>query len=380
MTRHDCLFKARLGFVLMFFPSLMFLGAGCDSNSTVPPSFIDQSIVLETSDRVAGTETAPNEFAFDLSSLSLVASRMFNEIEISYITPDGGDRLVYIYNFDTDQWDQVGFPCGFPRDCVFIASPTTHHNTVRDLLGDVQPYVNPDGMVTLMSEVATPLEVRVLRLLENYRAVRPFGEGNLNIFDGLTYDGEFFWASSNFSNRLYLIDDEGTVVSEFDAPGDSPFDLAFDGQNVWLADGSDRIFKMSLDGAVTGEFTVPTDFPGGLAWGAGSLWLSEYAGPDLRTFRIDPDASVTTGVAVVTNVFQTPGGENLGLAWNGEHLLILNDALYVVTVDGAIVQSYALPVVYPTGLAWDGQAVVMFSRGPEGVGNDGVKLNRFRLR
>ena len=35
MTRHDCLFKTRLGFVLIFFPSLVFLGLGCDSNSSV---------------------------------------------------------------------------------------------------------------------------------------------------------------------------------------------------------------------------------------------------------------------------------------------------------------------------------------------------------
>ena len=69
----------------------------------------------------------------------------------------------------------------------------------------------------------------------------------------------------------------------------------------------------------------------------------------------------------------------MGLAWNGESLLILSDALYVVNVDGTVVQSHSLPVVYPRGLAWDGQAVVMFSRGPEGVGNSGVKLNRFSL-
>ncbi len=362
-------------FALMVLTSLAFLGPECDEVFVELCSFIDQPIVLEASDRVAGTETAANEFTFDLSSLSLVADRTFNDIEVSYITPNASDEVVELYNFGAGQWDQVGFPLlGY----VSASIPTTHYHTVRDLLGNAQRYVNTNGI--LMLRGAYGLEVRVLRVRATYAAARPIGGDNINSFDGLTYDGTHFWASSNLADRLYLIDGTGAVVSEFDSPGGHPFDLAFGGQNVWLADGSDRVLRMSPDKTLTGEFTVPTDYPGGLAWGDDSLWLSEYAGPDPRTFRIDPSASCAAGVAVVTDVFQTPGGESWQLAWNGENLLIVSDALYVVNVDGTVVRSYPIPVNRPQGLAWDGQSVVMFSQGPDGVGNSGQKLNWFCLR
>lgn len=348
-------------------------GEGEGDNTTRLPSFIDETIVLEASDWVTGTETAEFETTFDLSSLNLVANLTFNDIEVSYTSMSTTDAFMYIHNFDTGEWDQVGFPIGAGGAAV-----TRMYNTIRDRLGSAQPYIDPDGILMLRGAPAE--EVRVLRLRETYKAARLIGEGNFNSFDGLTYDGAQLWASSNALDHLFLIDGEGAIASEFASPGNYPFDMAFDGENIWLADGSDRILKLSLDGTLIDAFTVPTDYPGGLAWGDDSLWLAEYEGPDLRTFRIDPSASSIAGAAVITDEFQTPGGGSSGLAWSGENLLIASDALYVVNVDGSVVQSYALPVLQPRGLAWDGQAVVMFSQGPPGVGNSGQKLNWFRLR
>jgi len=368
----------RVPAILTLIIPMAFLGLACNESSTRPPSFLDQTIVLEASDWVTGTETGPNEFTYDLSSLSLVANGTFNDIEVSYITPNATDEPVHIYNFAMGEWDQVGF---LPPPWVGgVTVTTTHYQTVRDLYGTAQPYIDPTGMLRVWGEGALPREVRVLRLRGTYVAARPIGNDNVNSFEGLTYDGVYLWASSSNANRLYLIDGEGTVASEFDIAGDYGPDLAFDGENVWLPDGSDRILRMSLDGAVTGEFTMPRAYACGLAWGDGSLWLAECYGVDPLTFRIDADASCAGGTAVVLDTFPTPGRESYGLAWDGQHLLVLSDALYVVNSEGTVVQSYSVPVSYPGGLAWDGQAVAMFSRGPADVGNSGVKLNWFRLR
>lgn len=346
-------------------------------NTTQLPSFIDETVVLETSDWVTGTETADNEFTFDLSALSIVANRTFNEIEVWYTSGSTDDAAVDVRNLDTGEWDQVGFPQGAGGAAV-----TTRQNTLGDLLGDVQRYVDPSGAFLLMTSGAYAVpEVRVLRLVDNYRAVRPARLANSEGFVGLTYDGQHLWAADDSTHTIYLIDGEGAIASEFSGPIGDPRDMAFDGENVWLADGTGKIHKLSLDATLIDTFTVPTDSPGGLAWGDDSLWLADINIDNPRTFRIDPSASVTAGAAVVTAEFQTPGGPNVGLAWNGENLLILGDGLYVVNVDGTVINSYpTFPVFLPRGLAWDGQAIVTFSQGPPGVGNNSLKINWFRLR
>jgi hypothetical protein len=385
-------FEAKVKVVPTLVISLMLLALGCDGSSTGGteqtsftaisagfPSFIDRTILLEASERVGGTQTTARQFTFDLAGLDMVANGTFNDIEVSYMTPSSNDGVISIWNFHRGEWKQFGFPL-LGNEYVFLTAITRHRQTVRELLGNAQSCVDENGRLILRSEGAGPRGVRVLRLREHYTAARPIGEDNVNRFDGLTYDGAFFWASSNLARRIYEIDSEGNVLSEFDSPGETPFGLAFDGENIWLADGSDRLLELSSTGTVLSEFTVPTDFPHGLAWGDGSLWLAEYGGSDPRTFRIDPAASSDAGVAVVTDVFQTPGGESRGLAWDGENLLVVSDGLYVMSVDGIVLESYPLPVIEVRGLAWDGECVVMFSRGPEGVGNSGQKLNWFTLR
>jgi len=198
-------------------------------------------------------------------------------------------------------------------------------------------------------------------------------------FDGLTYDGQSLWVSSNASNELYKVSLSGAILEELAAPSRYPFGLAFDGQNLWLADGTDRIFELTPDGDILCEFSVPTDYPGGLAWGDDKLWLTEYGGSQ-SLFGIEPDASCNTGVAVITDELQTPGGNSYGITWDGTHLLVASDKLYKVTTAGYLAEVYNLPVVSVKDIAWDGEAVWLLNQGPINVWGCDPVISRFRLR
>jgi hypothetical protein len=351
------------------------------SGASGKASFIDEPIVLEVSEGVSGTEIIENEFLFDLSSIPMVVNKTFNDIEVAYGLPDTCDSPLYLYNFNNQDWDQLAFVTGSGCFAVLM----TGFHTVRDLYGDVESYVDETGSLRIKrGEHVSPYAVRVLHLNENYFAKRPLGETNIDVSGGLTYDGIWFWASSNASNRIYKINHNGKVVNEFDSPSGYPFGMAFDGKKLWVADGTDKIFQITRNGNVLCEFSVPTDYPGGLAWGDNSLWLAEYPSPGLiHTFQIDPFASCASGSAVITRTFITPGGGSRGLAWDGENLLIAsikNKIIYRVNKEGTVLEEYALPVNTAQGLAWDGENIAFFSNGPKGYGNWGAKLNKFRLR
>ena len=77
----------------------------------------------------------------------------------------------------------------------------------------------------------------------------------------------------------------GTVITSFDAPGNDPNGLVFDGTYLWHADSSsDKIYKLSLTGTVLDTLDAPGGWPTGLAFDGVYLWAaSQTTG---RIYRI----------------------------------------------------------------------------------------------
>jgi len=228
-------------------------------------------------------------------------------------------------------------------------------------------------------------KVRALKINPDYFIV-PLMLGNVYSFNGLAYDRESLWVSSNFSDRIYNLSLEGKIIKEFEAPAGYPFGLAFDGQDLWLADGSDRIFKMDQEGDVLCQFTVPTGCPYGLTWERNRLWLSEN-GCLHRLFGIGPLLSCLSRAAVISDTFTTAEEGSKGLAWDGEYLLAViknpySEAhkLYKIKTSGEVIQSYDIPVKFPEDIAWDGEAVWLLNYGPKDLINRDPVITRFKLR
>lgn len=352
-------------------------------------TYIDEPIVLKVSEPVSARVVSEEEFIFDLSFTPLVQSGEYNDFELTYQTSSSCDEDVWVFNFRTLTWDQIGFtpPPGIMCLCVI-----TEHGHLFSARGfRASNYLSLERQIKVRGHV-WPRTVLALKINPEYSAV-PIFLGKVNNFDGLAYDGQSFWVSSNLVDKIYNVSSGGIILKEFVSPSEWPSGLAYDGQNLWLSDGSNQIFKLTQSGTVQSQFTVPTDYPGALAWGNGKLWLLESEHPLVWAFGmslifgIDPVASCQTGLAVVTDTFQSPGERGMGIAWDGTHLLVAtesiygqDDKLYKLTTTGEVVQSYDLPVRFIEGIVWNGEVLWMLCGGPKDLMSRDMAIAGFKLR
>ncbi|TET26648.1 MAG: hypothetical protein E3J76_00095 [Candidatus Aminicenantes bacterium] len=378
-----------LRFILMGTIIFFFLFYACTDDSSSPYNpqtiYIDEPIVLEVSAFLSASVNWQGDFVFDFNGVILVQTDAYNDFELTYWTSSSCDEDVWVYNFRKRRWDQIGFSPGPGIMCFTVITEQGHLFSARGL--EAKDYLEEDLEMRVKGSVSGP-KVRALKINPDYFIV-PIRLENVRSFNGLVHDGESLWISSNSSDRIYNLSLEGKIIKEFEALAGYPFGLAFDGQDLWLADGSDRIFKMDQEGDVLCQFTVPTDYPGGLTWENDKLWLSEYEHMYgiSQLFGIDPYASCSAGFAVITDTFDTPEGGSTGLAWDGEYLLVViknpySEAhkLYKIKTSGEVIQSYDIPVKFPKDIAWDGEAVWLLNYGPKDLINHDPVITRFKLR
>jgi len=379
-----------LRFILMGTIIFFFMFNACMDESSSPynpqTTYIDDPIVLEISTFLSAGVNWQGESVFDFSGTMLVQTDDYNDFELTYWTSSSCDEDVWLYNSKKQKWDQIGFSPGPGIGCFTVITEQGHLFSARGL--QARDYLDKDLEMRVKGSVSGP-KIRALKINPDYFIV-PLMLGNVYSFNGLAYDGESFWISSNFTDRIYNLSLEGKIIKEFEAPRGYPFGLAFDGQDLWLADGSNRIFKMDQEGNVLYQFTVPTDYPGGLTWENDKLWLSEYEHMFgiSQLFGMDPDASCSAGFAVITDTFDTAEEGSRGLAWDGEYLLVVvkknlypeAHKLYKIKTSGEVIQSYDIPVKSPRDIAWDGEAVLLLNYGPKDLIKQDPVITRFKLR
>lgn len=363
--------------------------SGCGSNPSsldeLKATYIDEPILLESSEFVFATSNWEDEYVFDLRSIELVQKGSFNDLELSYWTGSSCDEDVWVHNYRKGRWDQIGFSPGPDIMCLCVMTEQCHLFSARGL--KPKEYLSIDLKMKIRGTFWPPAKIRALKINPNYFAVPILLEG-LYSFDGLSYDGESLWISSNLSDRIYNLSLTGKVKGEFEAPSGYPFGLAYDGYSLWLASGTNQIFKLTSWGEVLCQFSVPTDYPGGLAWGGGILWLAEYERMFglSQIFGIDSYASCSVYSAVLTDSWEFADEGTQGLAWDGNHLLVvaghLSDGiftLYKLTTAGEVVESFDLPVKFPRELAWDDEAVWVLCQGPKELRSGDPVIARFKL-
>lgn len=161
---------------------------------------------------------------------------------------------------------------------------------------------------------------------------------------GLTFDGQYLWVSDAESDIIQKVDTiDGTVIQTFNAPALSPSysaGLAFDGVNIWQNDqrerrsraSGDSTFVINPNGTLINEYEAKGDFPGGLTYDGTYLWstdnyLDEIHKIDVSTFSI-------------IETYDSPSNIPLGLAFDGQYLWIADNGSYrLYQIDIGIVLS-----------------------------------------
>jgi len=356
---------------------------GCnEGQSYTPPlsTFIDEPLLMSASDVISPTVTDGDVFIFDLTGVPEVQDHSFNDMEVSYTAPSSCDEDVWLFNWVTFEWDKVDdyYHSGcMPAVCI-------HHLLLSDVVLDPTLYVSETFDLKMLGPAVWEPTVRVLRIHPDYCYVPlPVDASGLAFGCGVLWIAGRFSPSGALHNYIYTVSMSGEVLGSFPAPSRYAFDLDFDGDYLWLADGSDSVYQMTTVGDVVCRFGVATDYPGGLAKADGEIWLSEYERLNRvpgKIYHISLDSSCRSGNAAVLDSLDIPGKWSRSLAWTGASLLVASDSLYELNPSGIVGRTYPIPVSSVQSIAWDGTGVWMLCFGPRGASGGARVAARFNLR
>ena len=175
---------------------------------------------------------------------------------------------------------------------------------------------------------------------------------------GAVWETNGIWMTQDFPVTRILKADPITeqVITEFPAPGDNPFGLAFDGTALWNSseddDDVDRIYRLNLaSGEVLWSFDLPphTPAPGrrprGLAWDGQYLWVLAYQldGFQIRIFQYDVSNALNPDIELAED-FHDFGGHVIGFPfeWSTWIRNIGNAPLVVDSLTFTVNQSYTV--------------------------------------
>jgi len=168
---------------------------------------------------------------------------------------------------------------------------------------------------------------------------------------GLAFDGENLWVADAFTDRIYAIGAEtGKVIKSFEAPGYDPEGLAWDGKCLWHIDsGENLLYRLDTStGTPVKIIESSTSNPRDICWDGKFLWIADHKKDVLM--RVSP----ADGAAV--KFFAAPAKEPAGLTFDGKYLWVtdrVEDRIYLVDpADGLCLSSLRSYGPCPYGLAW----------------------------
>ena len=173
---------------------------------------------------------------------------------------------------------------------------------------------------------------------------------------GMAFDGQNLWLADDFTDKIYKIDTEsGKVLKSFDSPGHRPEGLAWDGQNLWHIDKGERSMYV-IDPETGGALSIlesNSNDPRDLAWDGEYVWIADY--------RRDILIKVSVEDGMMVQNFPSPAKEPSGLTFDGKYLWVADrgeDRIYLVNpADGLTISSFRSYGPFPYGLAWGDQVL-----------------------
>ncbi|HEV8486377.1 MAG TPA: hypothetical protein VGV87_22730 [Blastocatellia bacterium] len=145
--------------------------------------------------------------------------------------------------------------------------------------------------------------------------------------NGLTFTGTHLW-TANRSGSITRISLIGGFVSTFTSGFSSPFDILWDGENLWVADiGDDRLKRVDpANGAVLQSIPVGSSgprvksSPWELLFDGSNLWVSTNLDDSVTVVRAVGDLRGRVLATLTGNGLNGPRG----MAFDGERVLVVN--------------------------------------------------------
>jgi hypothetical protein len=99
---------------------------------------------------------------------------------------------------------------------------------------------------------------------------------------GIAYDNGNYWVAQYYPDpsQIYKVDPSGTVLKQFQAPDNQPWDFTIQGEFLWMADyWGDAIYKIDTStGALLETHASESTDPSGIVWDGSYLWYIDNGG------------------------------------------------------------------------------------------------------
>jgi YVTN family beta-propeller protein len=236
-------------------------------------------------------------------------------------------------------------------------------SSIREVAQDGSVVCEPDDT----GLAHNPQQVALLRW---YEARQPL---TLHIGDGpqgVAFDGENIWVANSGDGALgnsvsVFRASDSRFVEQWSALSNGPSAMAFDGHLMWVANTRDDTVRPFLLAVGPLPDVLVGDQPRGIAFDGTNIWVTNTG--DHTVTRIDATTSTVTGTFPV-------GVGPVGIAFDGSSLWVANSGDSTVTKlrpsDGATIGTFPVDIA-PMGVAFDGANIWVASLGDLVAGTPG---------
>ncbi len=339
----------------------------------VPSVGIDEPLLIAASRVESPTSSAQNQHSFDLSSITIVQSGEFNEIEVMYVTNDMCDEDVDLFNFETNTWDELSSG----PSMVCAPAVTNWWRTLSEQNLNPDDYLNDSFQLSLRTWAQPSL--RALKLNAGYD---PIALVPMDIkATGLYVLGSTIWLGAENLSRVTT---RGVKLTDVATPYISAEGLAYDGERFWVITGivsSNQVFHgITPQGVVDCSFNGHDDFQvtRSMVCVDSLLWANRD-GNELLGIHIEQSCA-NNEITFNDNRFYLNTSGAGAITHDGTDFYIAySNSIKKVSMSGLELENHPLTVGSVIDMAYIDGALWIFHTGPLGVNSVSNFVSKFDL-
>ncbi|MBV8902857.1 MAG: hypothetical protein JOZ22_04410 [Acidobacteriia bacterium] len=166
---------------------------------------------------------------------------------------------------------------------------------------------------------------------------------------GVAFDGDNIWIANESDNTVSKLQaSSGAILGSFSV-GSGPRALAFDGANIWVANyGGNTVSKLrGVDGFTLGTFNVG-GIPCGVAFDGGNIWVANFGSNTVTELQASTGALLGTFAV---------GSNPCGIAFDGTYIWVANyggnTVMKLLANSGSVVGTFPVGTS-PRSVTFDG--------------------------
>jgi len=170
---------------------------------------------------------------------------------------------------------------------------------------------------------------------------------------GIGFDSQdSIWHAENETDKIYQINQSGTIQSSFSAQSSGPIGIGVDSNDcIWNSDVFiNSIYKLDQSGNRQSKFSSPGPDPNGIGIDStNSIWNGDEGNNSI--YQLNQSGSIQSSFASPSSGLQGIGVDSDDSIWSAD----LSESIYELNQSGSIQSKFSSPASSPRGIGIDSQ-------------------------